>query len=429
MGVEVAKQRATVKGAIGMKTLSAEDRQILTAQTIDDHGPGTVLHDFETLLDVVGLEGIAVTSKNHLLPRNALAPLNARMTHPIELGLKRPQQRSYPHINALYLLLRAAGLTDIEGGGTTWRLVLDQAVLNAWRVLNPSERYFTLLETWLLRGRPEIVDPEAGFFQAPIGEWKQFVEHIPEQGRRISGDPDEYSLSTYSPGLLTIAMLDLFGLIAVAHGMPAVGKGWCITRVNRTLWSDALLHLLSPPLLGMPFLVRLDSNIEVAFGELQEILQPLFPAWRHNLKLPESEFHDGTYIFKVSWGRVWRRIAIAGQDDLDSLSHVLIDAFALSYDHLYRFSYPNRFGVLVCINHPLMAEPPLTTEVRIGDLPLRPGAAMTYLYDFGDRWEFDVRLERLDPVDRTLGKARILEAHGEAPEQYPGADDWDEYER
>jgi hypothetical protein len=300
-------QLATVKGAAGMQTPSAEDRQILTAQTIDDHGPGTVLRDFDTLLDVVGVRGIAVTSQKHLLPLNALVPLNARMTRPIELGLKRPQQRSYPHLNALYLLLRASGLTTIEGRGTQWRLVLDPAVLESWRGLNPSERYFTLLETWLLRGRPELLDPDAGlYFPAPIGEWKQFVAEIPDQGRRIAGDPEEEALVKNAPGLLTIGMLDLFGLITVEPGMPVVGKGWCMARVHRTPWGDALLHVLSPVLLSMPFLIRLDSDIDAAFGELQELLYPWFPAWRLNLKHPEAAFHDGTYIFKVSWGRVWR---------------------------------------------------------------------------------------------------------------------------
>jgi len=134
-----------------------------------------------------------------------------------------------------------------------------------------------------------------------------------------------------------------------------------------------------------------------------------------------------TYIFKVSWGRVWRRIAIAGQDPLDRLAHVIIDAFAFTADHLYQFSYRNRFGVLVRINHPLLETgPPLTSEVRIGDLPLRSGEAMTYVYDFGVQWHFDVQLERLDPVDQTLGQARILEAHGEAPVQYPWVDDEDD---
>jgi hypothetical protein len=77
------------------------------------------------------------------------------------------------------------------------------------------------------------------------------------------------------------------------------------------------------------------------------------------------------------------------------------------------------------MHHPALDEPPLTSEVRIGEVPLRLGASMTSLYDCGDRWEFDVRLERIDPVDRTMRKARILDSYGEAPEQYPGADDWE----
>jgi len=412
-----------------MSTLSATDRQILSAQSIDAHGPGTVLRDFDTLLDVVGTRGITVTSRNHRLLLHTLAPLNARMTRPIEHGLKRPQQRSYPHLNALYLLVRASGLTDIEGSGSTWRLSVDPAILESWRGLNPSERYFTLLETWLLRGRPEILDPDAGLhFPEPIGEWKHFVDHVPDSGRRIAGDPEEDTLVKYSPGLLTIGMLDLFGLITVEPGLPVAGKGWRMARVKRTRWGDALLHVLAPSLLDRPFRVRLDSTSDVAFGELQGMLQPLFPAWRHNLKHPEWVFHEETHRFKVSWGRVWRRIAISGQAHLDSLGQVIIGAFDFTYDHLYRFSYRNRFGVLVRINHPELEKPPLTTEMRIGDLPLRPGEAMTYLYDLGAQWKFDVQLERIDPVDPRQGQARIVEVHGEAPVQYPWVDDEDESE-
>jgi hypothetical protein len=84
--------------------------------------------------------------------------------------------------------------------------------------------------------------------------------------------------------------------------------------------------------------------------------------------------------------------------------------------------------VLVRINHPELEKPPLTTEMRIGDLPLRPGEAMTYLYDLGAQWKFDVQLERIDPVDPRRGQARIVEVHGEAPVQYPWVDDEDESE-
>lgn len=78
-----------------------------------------------------------------------------------------------------------------------------------------------------------------------------------------------------------------------------------------------------------------------------------------------------------------------------------------------------------------MDEPPLATDVMIGELPLQPGIAMTYGYDFGDHWEFDIKLEQIDTVDRRMRKYQILERHGESPEQYLSWDedeDWDKDE-
>jgi hypothetical protein len=49
---------------------------------------------------------------------------------------------------------------------------------------------------------------------------------------------------------------------------------------------------------------------------------------------------------------------------------------------------------------------------------------MTYIFDFGDWWEFRVQLEQIDPVDPQLKKPKLLESHGKAPEQYPDAEDW-----
>jgi len=55
--------------------------------------------------------------------------------------------------------------------------------------------------------------------------------------------------------------------------------------------------------------------------------------------------------------------------------------------------------------------------VLIGDVPLRVGQTMTYLFDFGDRWEFDVALERVDP-ELMIEEPVVLEGHGEPPAQY-----------
>ena len=53
------------------------------------------------------------------------------------------------------------------------------------------------------------------------------------------------------------------------------------------------------------------------------------------------------------------------------------------------------------------------------DVPLRVGQQMVYLFDFGDRWEFDVILERVNPVEESVETPTILDRRGESPEQYP----------
>ena len=91
-------------------TLTPDQIQCLKNQTFSDNEPGTLLKDFSTLLDFIGPTGIPVSGKNHLIAIKLL-PLNQLMTNPLDAKLKRPQQKSFPHINGLYLLLRASGLT------------------------------------------------------------------------------------------------------------------------------------------------------------------------------------------------------------------------------------------------------------------------------------------------------------------------------
>src|SRR5215211_7202618 len=137
--------------------LSPAHQRILQEQSIDEGGPGSILRDFEVLLDFVGRRGIKVSGVHQVLSMSVLAELNARLSKPLRVGLKRPQQKSYPHINGLYLLLRASGLSLVEVEGKQPLLTLDQEALASWRGLNPTERYFTLLETWLVRGEGEII--------------------------------------------------------------------------------------------------------------------------------------------------------------------------------------------------------------------------------------------------------------------------------
>ena len=89
----------------------------------------------------------------------------------------------------------------------------------------------------------------------------------------------------------------------------------------------------------------------------------------------------------------------------------------LTIYHLHQFSYQNRFGVWESVHHSYMDEGPWTDEVLVGDVPLRVGQTMFYIFDFGDWWKFSVALERIDP-DMQIKKSTVLQEHGEPPGQY-----------
>lgn len=403
------------------KSLSSEYQQVLQDQVINEDGPGTILRDFEIVLDFIGSEGIMVSGKTNLLLLKVLAELNSRLTHPIEIDLKRPQQKSYPNIHGLYLLLRASGLSMIRGSGKKSRLMVDKAI-ESWRSLNPTERYFNLLGTWLVHGSPEVLAERMGGSFRWMPECKRFWKRIPKHGLKIAGNKDEEMFVTYSIGFFGLALLELFGFITLEHLKPEKGKGWRIGRACRTTFGDALLALLWSMFcgdLGDSFFFSQAMNDTC--DSFQPVIKPLFPEWHNNLIVPEPMFQDGTYIFKISLARnCWRRIAISSHMDLESLSVTILDAFNFDHDHLDRYSYKNRFGTQTRIYHPYMDDEPLhTDEVLIGEIPIQEGDTMMYLFDFGDNWEFDVELERIDPRDEKKKEPVVVESRGEAPRQYP----------
>jgi hypothetical protein len=406
---------------------SSAHKRMLRELTITADRPGTILHDFEAMLSYLRAKPLRAT-RGHQLPLRVLPELNARLAHPIQLGLQRPVQKSFPHINGLYLLVRASGLVCVEHSSKKPLLVVDDEVYQSWAGLNPTERYCTLLETWLLRGSLEIIGEERwGWAPVPQAfyKWKDFFWRVPAEGMPIAGDAAAEDLISYVPMWHNLGLLELFGLLAVHHGAPQPGQGWRVERVRRTPLGDALSGLLYTGFFGdLANVFALEDEEQIRFGVLQSVLQPCFPAWKKNLIVPEWTFREGTYVFKVELYGIWRRIAIPAGLTLDSLASAILDAVEFDDDHLYLFRYRTRSGRMESVHHPFMDDGPWTSEVLVGDLPLGVGQEMTYLFDFGDNWEFKVTLERIDPPDASIKAPVVLESQGEPFEQYRRWDDW-----
>ncbi len=407
-------------------------QQMLYNQIIDENQPGAILRDFETILDFVKEKiPLKVTATAKLPPMKLLPELNARLTRSLKLDLKRPQHKSFPNILGIYLLLRANGIAFIEGSGTQQQLMVAEEILNSWRSLNSTEKYFTLLETALLRADPQILgEREARTWDNPLYNWSNFFRRIPEEGLSIAGDNRNEDMLKTVPGHYNLTLMDSFGVIAIEDADPEAGKGWRILSIQKTPFGEAVFQELAD---SIPTLEDIWGDREEGtkrtpvFGELQSKFQPFFPEWQHNLEIPKFDPQPGTYIFKIfPWKDVWRRMAVPGSTTLDDVSNAILEAFKFDDPyHLYRFIYTDHFGAEQYIEHPELhiqpfekVEGPFTDTVTVQDVPLRAGRSMIFFFDFGDCWEFEMFLEDIAPVDPALGEPQVLEKKGKAPKQY-----------
>ena len=377
------------------------------------------MRDFATLLAFVGADGIEVRGKHKFLPMARLSELNTQLSKPIELDLKRPQQKSYPPIHGLYLLLRASGLGQVGRYGSKDRLTLDAQALVCWEHLNLTERYVALLEAWLLRADPTILGERSHRGNGSIHNWPVFCHRFPDRVLPVAGDRNTEQWLAYTPTLCTLALLDLFGMVRVQQTKPEPGQGWRVARIERTDFGEAMLHLLFENEFFFSFFdLWSDEPNDKPALRLHTALQPFFPDLQHRLQLPNPEAIAGIYVFKVTLGSVWARIAIPSDCVLEELSWAILNSFQFDSDHLHCFTYMNRFGAKSHVNHPYMDEPPWTDEVTVGELALIPGAEMTFLFDFGDNWQFTLLLEQIDPPDQGIKKAKLVTFHGKPPPQY-----------
>lgn len=127
---------------------------------------------------------------------------------------------------------------------------------------------------------------------------------------------------------------------------------------------------------------------------------------------------------KLLGHRAWRLLRLPLTATLDDLHSLIQAAFRWDNDHLYGFG----FGPSARRPQPLYGGPetdePMADRTTLGNLRLQTGQRFWYIFDFGDNHCFSVSVVALgaDPgvEDR---KPRILQVHGDPPEQYPDLED------
>jgi len=138
----------------------------LTEQHIMPGDPGTILKDIQTMLEFIGPRGVVTKSRNATFPAESLPELNAKVSHPIKLGLKRALLQDYPNLAGLVILVRVMELVEVKGK----RVVLGPMALDFWPGLNSTEQYFALLEALLLQAQSSVLGGERRRVEEPAME-------------------------------------------------------------------------------------------------------------------------------------------------------------------------------------------------------------------------------------------------------------------
>ena len=407
--------------ALGLSGIPEKSNEILQNQKIDATQPGTILRDFPTPLAIIGADGLKTTAKYFKLPQGKLSELNERMSRPVKHQLKRPQQRSFPHLHGLFMILRASGIGIAKGSPPNGRLMIDEALVAQWLDMNPTERYFTLLETWLVQTSDEIVGERntwSGTSARRVVDISRTLKYFQTSNERHNG----LLIETMNP--VTLALMGLFGWVHLTYRDPKAGEVAKPSAVERVPLGDAIVEIITRWTLSQNFLRELD---EAEIGTLQRLFQPCFPEWQRNLVPPEEPFREGVHTWRVSLGKAWRRIETPADLDLDMLAMGILDAFDFDDDHLYCFELPDGRGRTQRIACGYESDAKACTEdVCVGEVPLAVGGRMTFVFDYGDNWQFDVELESVDARKSRLKHPKVIAEGGKAPKQYDYDvdDDW-----
>ena len=122
-------------------------------------------------------------------------------------------------------------------------------------------------------------------------------------------------------------------------------------------------------------------------------------------------------VYPAGMGReVYRNIEICGDETLDRLCQIILEAFDFDDDHLYEFCMDN----CMYSENSYQSDPEeddAATDIALDKLKLNKGQKFSLHYDFGDDWMFTITVHKINEVEESF-EPRIVKSKGQI-QQYP----------
>ena len=380
-------------------------------------GNETIVENINRVIAYIQEHKVLASKGRQYFAIKHIKELNTILVDPLDIFSIRPLQKSYPNINGIYLILRTMGMLTFKVSKKEIIMGIDEKLLKRWRQLNATEQYFTLLENWLIYSKPdETIDAANG--DLPLAEIICFFTN----GQNFSKETMIENLHFF-PEYYNLALSQMFGFIEITTITPTNKVRWNIVDITLKPLVKQILELIKPK--GKGGLMQL-MFYPPQRGYTKEIFSPYCKTYKQSLVYPKPSDKNGVFRLKISLGKVYRIIDITSETDFQRLASIILELFDFDNDHIYEFRFRDNFGQKASIKHPWVAldeGKAWADEFYLKNLPLQEQNSFTFIYDFGEWWEFNIFIEKIEEGKR-IKDFKLIESVGKAPQQYPDYEEW-----
>jgi len=419
---------------------------------ITEKFPSTIVTDYDKFLAEVQGPSSYLTKSKHWIDRATLYSLNQAMQARNVDASPKTDQIYYPLLNFFYHISLAANFFQLVKVKSKHRLQPTN-IIAEYEQLNTPEKYFSLFEAfWVYTDWIVILREDKYVSEYDIPQDDQFIAtlcDLPSDKEIGLGQILKRTKCFHQLGFAhIIRMLSFFGLLTYKFKSLSpkeqYSKGYIkLKSIKITPFGSSFFELLDKKrpftLWNMPFRHFTGAEYPGKDFEDQHSIHEVFyepfrqmlatgTAIEKGLPILKPDNLKGGFIFKVSIDGTWRTISTSGQSTLDDLHLAIQKAYNFGNDHLYSFSLdPLRLHSRKSYHSPEGSEYPYASEVYIGQLNLYVGQKLLYVFDYGDWWDFSIEVIEITKEPH-FGDYKLLQQHGEGPEQYPEFDDEDDWD-
>lgn len=390
------------------------------------------IKDFDTFINFILEKDPNLSDKKQVLGKNDCFELNSQLNFKKKTDKASYIQEQYITIELMFLLATESKLFLVEINSKNKFKLVKTSQLDEFIKLNIYERYVFLLECfWTKYDFEKKLRYNVQIFY----ELTYIISKSNLHGKIVNkGIGNSYTL--FSSNSIFLNIFRILGLCELDFIDNVKSKyDDSIESVMPTEFGIEICKVLSTKALDyvnfdFDFIKMLKDFFKIkSYKKNKSFFEIILGVFE--LGLIEKTINNkvevnkkGDYILKVSLSKsLWRVVKLSYKNTFDDLHMIIQTAFEFDNDHMYAFytGASHKTGKEFYSADP-MGRSDEYDELKIEDSEIYKGQQFIYLFDFGDMWEFKIKVMDFIENEESSLSPQIIESKGDSPQQYP---DWD----